>query len=93
MEYPDAFGERKIVPMQGASILPALQGRPINRREPLFWQWAATSAGTHRLGPGSQVKPASQSCSEMQVSSLTHTPRSASPGAQQTNSLPQSPSV
>jgi arylsulfatase len=33
-----------IVPMQGVSFLPALQGKNVERKAPLFWEWAKGKA-------------------------------------------------
>lgn len=36
--YPTEFKARPIYPMEGQSILPALEGRQADRRAPLFWE-------------------------------------------------------
>jgi arylsulfatase len=38
-EYPTEFNNQKIVPMQGVSLWPVLQGEAKERQEPLFWEW------------------------------------------------------
>jgi len=43
-EYPNEFDGRKIVPMQGRSLLPIFQGKDIDERKPLFWQWSRGKA-------------------------------------------------
>jgi arylsulfatase len=37
--YPESFKEQEIIPMQGTSLLPAFDNRPLNREKPLYWQW------------------------------------------------------
>lgn len=37
--YPEHYNGEDITPMQGASFLPALEGRKVARDTPLFWQW------------------------------------------------------
>jgi len=37
--YPLEFNEQEIVPMQGMSLLPVLQGERVERTKPLFWEW------------------------------------------------------
>jgi len=36
--YPKEFGGEKIEPLQGVSLVPALKGRSLNRRQPIFWE-------------------------------------------------------
>ncbi len=43
-DYPQEFNNQKIVPMQGVSLLPIMQGENIERGKPLFWQWAKGKA-------------------------------------------------
>ena len=38
-KYPKEFRGQKIVPMQGMSLLPIMQGETVERGKPLFWQW------------------------------------------------------
>lgn len=38
-DYPGEFNNQKIVPMQGVSLLPIMQGFYIERAKPLFWEW------------------------------------------------------
>ena len=42
--YPQTFDGKSITPMQGVSLLPALNGEPLYREAPLFWQWAKGGA-------------------------------------------------
>jgi arylsulfatase A-like enzyme len=37
-DYPREIEGRAIQPLEGASLLPALAGRPLNRTQPLFWE-------------------------------------------------------
>ncbi|MFW5656202.1 MAG: arylsulfatase [Bacteroidota bacterium] len=43
-EYPEEYNNEKIIPMQGTSFLPALQGKEVKRSKPLFWHWRNGSA-------------------------------------------------
>ncbi len=43
-EYPSKHNGQSVTPMQGVSILPALQGRSVKRKEPLFWKWSIGGA-------------------------------------------------
>ena len=36
--YPTERGGHKIQPMEGASLVPAFSGRPIDRKAPIFWE-------------------------------------------------------
>ena len=36
--YPTERGGEKIKPLQGISLRPAFEGRPLERKEPLFWE-------------------------------------------------------
>jgi arylsulfatase A-like enzyme len=50
--YPRTFKGEAIVPMQGQSLLPALLGKEVKRRKPLFWEWQngqAVLEGTWKL--------------------------------------------
>lgn len=47
--YPTEFKDQKIVPMQGTSLYPVMQGKIIEREKPLFWQWRRGKAV--RQGP------------------------------------------
>jgi arylsulfatase len=42
--YPKTFNDRPITPMQGVSLLPAMEGKPLKRGKPIFWQWSAGGA-------------------------------------------------
>jgi arylsulfatase len=43
-EYPGESKEKNIPPMQGVSLLPVFHGKMHSRKEPLYWQWANSSA-------------------------------------------------
>lgn len=43
-EYPESHNNHPVTPMQGTSILPALNGKKIEREKPLYWQWARGGA-------------------------------------------------
>ena len=51
--YPHSFKGQPVVPMQGESFLPALQGKAMpDRSMPLFWEWkngAAIRQGKYKL--------------------------------------------
>lgn len=36
--YPKEFSGEQIKPLQGVSLVPALKGRSLNRRQPIFWE-------------------------------------------------------
>lgn len=38
-EYPETFNDKPVLPMQGISLLPALEGKPLTRPNPIFWQY------------------------------------------------------
>jgi len=42
--YPENFNGESITPMQGISLMPALEGQSLNREEPLFFQWSRGGA-------------------------------------------------
>lgn len=42
--YPTEFNNQEIVPMQGVSLLPVLQGKALERSKPLFWEWSKGKA-------------------------------------------------
>lgn len=42
--YPAEVNGNKIKPMQGVSLVPALAGRDLNRKEPLFWEHESNRA-------------------------------------------------
>lgn len=51
-EYPSQFIGERIHPMAGQSLLPILQGKSYERRDPIYWQWRdgkAVRQGNHRL--------------------------------------------
>ncbi|WNJ19090.1 arylsulfatase [Pontibacter sp. G13] len=37
--YPTRFNDQEITPMRGVSLLPALSGKPLERAQPIFWEW------------------------------------------------------
>ena len=37
-QYPIQFMGKQIVPMQGKSLVPAFEGEPLNRSQPIFWE-------------------------------------------------------
>ncbi len=43
-EYPTQINEKVIAPMQGVSLWPVLQGKVIERGQPLFWEWSRGKA-------------------------------------------------
>ncbi len=42
--YPTRFGDHAILPMEGASLVPAFAGGQIARRQPLFWEHEGNKA-------------------------------------------------
>lgn len=42
--YPDSFGGKKILPMEGQSLIPAILGTIQKRNQPLFWEWSVGQA-------------------------------------------------
>ncbi len=47
-EYPTEFGGNDILPMEGESLVPALQGKATSRSPPLFWEFS----GNHAIRDG-----------------------------------------
>jgi arylsulfatase len=43
-KYPTEFDGKKITPLEGESMLPALQDKSAERKKPLFWQWSRGKA-------------------------------------------------
>jgi arylsulfatase A-like enzyme len=43
-EYPHRVAGQDIVPMQGVSLWPVLQGASVQREKPLFWEWSRGKA-------------------------------------------------
>jgi arylsulfatase A-like enzyme len=37
-KYPTEFNGNRIQPMEGVSLVPALAGKPLNRKAPIFWE-------------------------------------------------------
>jgi arylsulfatase A-like enzyme len=44
VKYPKEFAGEKIKPLQGVSLVPAINGRSLNRDEPIFWEHEANRA-------------------------------------------------
>jgi arylsulfatase A-like enzyme len=42
--YPPKSKEATITPMQGISLVPTFEGKPLNRPNPIFWQWGSGGA-------------------------------------------------
>jgi arylsulfatase len=38
--YPKTFSGKAVIPMQGVSLLPAFEKKPVVREQPLFFQWS-----------------------------------------------------
>jgi len=38
VDYPKEFNGKRITPLEGASLRPALAGKPLNRPNPIFWE-------------------------------------------------------
>lgn len=45
--YPEKYNGQTIIPMQGQSFLPVLQGEELRRENPLFWEWGQGQAVYH----------------------------------------------
>jgi arylsulfatase len=43
-KYPKEFKGNAIIPMQGVSLRPAFAGKPLSRKEPLFWEHEGNKA-------------------------------------------------
>ncbi len=43
-KYPRALGTNSITPLEGASLAPALRGKSIDRKNPIFWEHEANRA-------------------------------------------------
>ena len=52
--YPAEFKGRRILPMEGVSLMPAVRGEPLHRVKPLFWMHEGNRA--LRAGPWKLVK-------------------------------------
>lgn len=37
-EYPTEFNGQRILPMEGVSLVPLFEGRPLQRKSPIFWE-------------------------------------------------------
>ncbi len=46
-EYPAEYNGQKILPVEGKSLLPILNGETRDGHEWLFWEWAGTRAARH----------------------------------------------
>ena len=44
VEYPTAYNERAVIPVDGISFLPLLYGGEVKRNRPLYWQWRKGAA-------------------------------------------------
>jgi arylsulfatase len=42
--YPEEYRGRTVLPTEGASLLPAFAGRPVERRSGLFWEHSGNRA-------------------------------------------------
>lgn len=38
-KFPESLNGKQTVPLQGISLLPAFAGKPLKRKEPLYWHW------------------------------------------------------
>lgn len=52
--YPSEFKGRRILPMEGISLMPAVRGEPLHRVKPIFWMHEGNRA--LRTGPWKLVK-------------------------------------
>ncbi len=43
-EYPSEYGEQPLLPLEGASLLPAFRGEHVRRDDTLFWTWSGSRA-------------------------------------------------
>lgn len=43
-EYPQEYGGREILPIEGKTLLPIFEGRPREGHAQLFWEWSGSSA-------------------------------------------------
>lgn len=43
-KYPTSFQGNAILPMEGVSLRPALEGRPLGRKQPIFWEHEGNKA-------------------------------------------------
>lgn len=43
-QYPQTHGGETIPPLPGISLLPAIEGKPLARTEPIYWQWSQGGA-------------------------------------------------
>jgi arylsulfatase len=43
-QYPKEFNGKEITPLQGTSLRPAFDGKPINRQQPIFWEHESNRA-------------------------------------------------
>jgi len=58
--YPDSANGDFVYPMAGQSLLPAFSGENLERKNPIFWQWARGSAvldGRWKIVKNGQEKP------------------------------------
>ncbi len=47
-KYPETYQDKPVTPMQGVSLLPSCEGKPLVRENPVYWQWA--DGGAIRIG-------------------------------------------
>ena len=43
-KYPTTFQNNAILPMEGVSLRPAFEGKPLNRKLPIFWEHEGNKA-------------------------------------------------
>ena len=48
-EYPESFNDRRVLPMEGTSLLPVFSGKKHGRNAPLFWQVTPNNGRAVRL--------------------------------------------
>jgi arylsulfatase len=60
--YPEQFDGQPVIPVEGVSFAPVFENKAVDRKKPLFWQWAdgrAVRSGKWKLvswGRGQQAK-------------------------------------
>jgi arylsulfatase len=37
-EYPQKYKDKEIIPLEGVSLVPALEGNSLDREDPIFWE-------------------------------------------------------
>ena len=53
--YPERHGGTEVIPADGVSLVPLLQGKSLERARPLYWSWGRSAA--LRQGPWKIVRP------------------------------------